>query len=253
MKKILLCIFTILTVFGSAKVYAQSATFTTAAQNSNTPLADTVIGLASNNPSDNITATTAGGIKIKWKVIATNFPSDWLTAVLGICDNKLCYNNASNNVWNPTFGTGNLYTSYVYAQNPAGTFHMQMSFPGTGTTPGTFYMTISLSDSALTYQKTVTFIISNWAASVPNISGSQDDVTLYPNPANDEVNVIYNPNSNIKTIAIYNIIGKVLKVYNTLDNSSAKLNIDNVPSGIYFIRLMDNKGNIVATRKFTRQ
>jgi hypothetical protein len=76
---------------------------------------------------------------------------------------------------------------------------------------------------------------------------------LYPNPAHNEVNLVYNTTADIKNIAVYNIIGKVIAVYKVTENNSANLNLENLPSGIYFARLINSQGNVVVTRKFTKQ
>ena len=79
-------------------------------------------------------------------------------------------------------------------------------------------------------------------------------MVLYPNPAREAVNVIYNEKAGIKTIAVYNIIGKLMgPVYKPADNGSAKIDLDDIPNGIYFLRLMDSQGHVLATRRFTRQ
>jgi hypothetical protein len=74
----------------------------------------------------------------------------------------------------------------------------------------------------------------------------------YPNPAQNEVNVAYDANADIQNIALYSIIGKVLRVYKVTGNS-ANLDLENIPSGFYFVRLMNSHGDAVATRKFTKQ
>jgi hypothetical protein len=77
-------------------------------------------------------------------------------------------------------------------------------------------------------------------------------VSLYPNPANSEVNVVYDEAADIKSIGIYNIIGKLMTVYK-VSGKSANLNIENIPAGIYFVRLLNGQGQVVVTRKFTKQ
>jgi len=79
------------------------------------------------------------------------------------------------------------------------------------------------------------------------------NVTLYPNPAGKELNITYNPAANVKTIAIYNIIGKVMTVYKVLADGSASLNLENIPYGVYMARLFDSNGSVVTTVRFTRQ
>ncbi|MDR3681357.1 MAG: T9SS type A sorting domain-containing protein [Flavipsychrobacter sp.] len=257
MKKILLSILTAVAVLHSISGSAQTATFSTLATTASSPNADTVFGqVQGNGPSvpDFVTASAAsGGVTLNWNVIATNFPSDWLTqAALGICDNNQCqYNVNGTTMWNGTGGA--TYTSLVYQPLKTGQFYLSLDLSN-ATTVGTYYITVLLTDAAAPhYSKTVTFKVGHYTTGVSTIAKTENDVVLYPNPATSEVNVVYSPDANVKTIAIYNIIGKVVKVYNTLDNSSAQLNIDNIPSGIYFIRMMDGAGHIVATRKFTRQ
>ncbi len=85
------------------------------------------------------------------------------------------------------------------------------------------------------------------------LSRVADEIVIYPNPAHDEVNIVYGADAGVKTIAIYNLIGKVVSVFKPIDNSSANLSIDNLPMGIYFVRLVNAQGAVVAARKFTRQ
>ena len=47
------------------------------------------------------------------------------------------------------------------------------------------------------------------------------------------------------------MIGKPVMVYRVTGNS-AKLNIESLPSGVYFVRMADAQGK-VTTRKFTHQ
>ena len=35
--------------------------------------------------------------------------------------------------------------------------------------------------------------------------------------------------------------------------NSANMSVENMPAGVYFVRLINNRGDIVATRKFTKQ
>jgi hypothetical protein len=75
---------------------------------------------------------------------------------------------------------------------------------------------------------------------------------MYPNPAPNDINVVFNESLGVKSIAIYNLIGKSMLVYKT-QGKSAKLNIESLPAGIYFLRFMNQQGMVVATRKFTHQ
>ena len=69
------------------------------------------------------------------------------------------------------------------------------------------------------------------------------DVTVYPNPANDVINV---KGEDIQHVEIYNSIG--LKVLDKNVNDSESIDIANLTSGIYFVRTVDNKGKVSTTK-----
>ena len=70
-----------------------------------------------------------------------------------------------------------------------------------------------------------------------------NDVTVYPNPANDVINV---KGEDIQYVEIYNSIG--LKVLDKNVNDSESIDIANFTSGIYFVRTVDNKGKVSTTK-----
>jgi len=250
MKKILLFFVGLATIITPRLVVGQSFT-----------VPHDTIAIAVNNgggtqtPQDAITNITAtGGLTLHWHVLSTNFPSDWLQAgVFGICDNKTCYYNTDDtNLWDiATSSTGNTQTTLPYVYETAGNFNLALSLPTTATA-GCYYVTVAITDPATFYTKNVTFSVCNTVTAVPNVINSNDDVLLYPNPTSNDLNVVYSANADVKSVAIYNIIGKVMTTYRVAGNS-ANLNLDNVPSGIYFVRLINSHGDPVATRKFTKQ
>jgi hypothetical protein len=254
MKKIL---FTLLsfTVLLSATI-VRSQTFINAKH-------DTLYVTATNtvvSVDNNIVNISGDTITVNWHVLASNFPNDWLTMpALGICDNNTCRNNSggasSGVLWN-TGGAGTTY-SCLYpgtsSHSDTGLFEGQFNL-SSATTSGTYYMTVSLQDPATGgTNKTITFMVTKAPVAVRNVMVTANDVALYPNPANNEVNVLFDANADVKTIAVYNIIGKAMNVYRVTANNSANLNIENIPAGIYFVRLMNAQGGIVATKKFTKQ
>lgn len=190
----------------------------------------------------NITASAAP-LTLRWSVIGTNFPSDWLAAT-GICDNVLCYPNSS--LW----PSGDAQTTSPFA---AGTGGFHMVFTGSLTTTGTHYYTVRMTNMSTMESHNATFALTAVGpTAVPTVANSIENVSLYPNPANNEVNIIFEKNADVKTIALYNNIGRIVAVYKTTGNS-ANLNLENLPSGIYFARLANTQGSLVATRKFTKQ
>ncbi|MCQ2285378.1 MAG: choice-of-anchor J domain-containing protein [Bacteroidales bacterium] len=69
---------------------------------------------------------------------------------------------------------------------------------------------------------------------------------LYPNPAN---NVIYiSSQSQIEKVEIYNLEGKLMK---SIDGNTETISIQNLTSGLYFVRCLSTDG--VSVRKFIKQ
>jgi len=188
--------------------------------------------------------TTSTNMAIKWNATATNFPSDW-QAGTGICDNSSCYSSAL------LYPSLTVKTSNTYDSGVAGDFHMQFSLGSSTPTTGCYYYTVKLESAIALYTQYVTFIGCIYPASVPTVK-SPDEVIIYPNPAANEVNVVFDGNQDIKTVSIYNLIGKPVSVFKVAGDS-ANLNIENIPTGIYFIRLINSHGDVVQTRKFTKQ
>ena len=207
-------------------------------------------------PTDNITNLTGGNLQIRWNVVACDFPTDWLTPVaFGICDAQLCRDNTGNVLWNASTMSGGSFTATYYgntAHDSTSLFDLTLNLMS-ATSVGTHYVTVNLMDlGAGHYTKTITFVINKIPTAVPTLPASTSDVVLYPNPAVNELNVVYDAAADVKNIAVYNIIGKVMTVYK-VSGSSANLNLENVPAGIYFVRLYNNEGHVVATKKFTKQ
>ncbi|PQJ11917.1 hypothetical protein CJD36_008985 [Flavipsychrobacter stenotrophus] len=223
----------------SSTAYAQSFTTTY----------DTVFfdGSGAGNVSihNNITPT-AGEVTLNWNVVSTNFPSDWV-ANCGMCDTSNCYNLSF------LTPSGILRTCGYSPTSANHDFHLLFNGAAPGmTSMGNYYVRVKIVDPVAMDSAYSTFVVSRSPVNVNTVSKAGEEVALYPNPATTEINLVYNGGADIKTVANYNIIGKVMAVYK-LNGNSANMSLDNIPGGIYFARLMDGQGQLVATRKFTRQ
>jgi hypothetical protein len=238
MKKLLL----LLIGFGSVAFSAKAqATFTTPHDTINATYYGGILKLP-----NNITNITANPLTLSWNVVSTNFPASWTTETptykpLGICDNKLCYNSnlvdMSSKTTNP------------YPVNTPDVFYMELDLSQASAT-GSYYMTINLRGGS--YSKQITYVINKWSTSVGTTPASLNNVSVYPNPARDYVNVSFDADAGVRTIGIYNLIGKAVSTYR-IQGSSARLDLDNMPAGVYFLRMMDAQGRVLATRKITHQ
>jgi hypothetical protein len=249
MKKIFILICALISLISFQDANAQSFSM----EKDTVRLTYTGTGLRKLRDSVIVPASSSLGVKVRWYVKNCNFPTDWVTTEPGICDNRSCYSFGGSNVWPGRVAyTSDLY----YTATGSRDYHMQLLLnDGTtaATTSGTYYCTVQLVNISGSDSTTATFAVTYSApSSVGGLSKSAEDITLYPNPAQDEVNLIYDINADVKNISVYNIIGKLMTVYRVSGNS-ANLNLENIPSGIYFARLVNAHGEVVGTRKFTKQ
>ncbi len=194
---------------------------------------------------DSIVPLTGSSI-IDWKIVSTNFPADWQAQTIGICDNNSCY------PWSLLWPSGATKTSHLYSSTSGvRDFHLQLNIKDASTS-GTYYIVVKLTNTTTLADTTQVYAVTFMPTAVPSVSKAIDEISLYPNPTNNDINVVYNANADVKTIAVYNIIGKVMAVYKVSGNS-ANLSLENVPAGIYFVRLVNSQGEVVVTRKFTKQ
>ncbi len=196
-------------------------------------------------------------VTILWSVTASNFPNSWIRC-LGFCDNYNCYSNSSltvppNQIWNGT-SAYLPHKSKPYPAMGAGsgmTFDLSMACLDT---LGCYYITVNLTDSAVaTSQHNITYMVCKTALGIDNTTTAQDDIQLYPNPVSDELNITYSTTTHVKNITVYDMIGKVIISTTPTQSNSATIHTSNLPSSVYFVRLVDEQGMVIATRKFTTQ
>jgi hypothetical protein len=236
MKKILLTSIVFLTLISFNKVFSQTFTTTTGKDS---------VSAFSNGDSNidvhNDINALIDSVKINWKLEGYYFaPSLTFT---GFCDNSDCRGAVQ-------LLAGTTFTSDSYYKNKPGIFKAQ--FADSGAVSGAIsYVTILVIGGTTT--KRLTFILNKTGVGVVT-TVKEENVNPYPNPARDFVNITYDPKDNIKTAVLYNLIGKAIQAYKVSNNASAKLDFDNnLAAGVYFVRLMNDRGQVVATRRFTKQ
>lgn len=75
------------------------------------------------------------------------------------------------------------------------------------------------------------------------------DVTIFPNPAKDVIQVNSNNNVMVEQVTLSNHLGQtVLKKY--LGNSEGRIDVSTLESGIYFILVAMNNGEVVSKKIF---
>ncbi len=84
-------------------------------------------------------------------------------------------------------------------------------------------------------------------SSIRSVTLSQANITLSPNPANNEVFLISHNNMPIREIQIIDVQGKVVNHITNIDNSYYTIRRNNLPDGIYIIHFTMDDG--VVTKK----
>lgn len=80
------------------------------------------------------------------------------------------------------------------------------------------------------------------------------NVNLFPNPANEYVNICIGGNVKIKSITIYDTYGKLISTAeetNVLSPTQTRINVSKMASGIYFVRVNTSEG--LVTKRFVKQ
>jgi hypothetical protein len=84
---------------------------------------------------------------------------------------------------------------------------------------------------------------------VVNFSDEKDKIIIYPNPANDILN-IENPNG-YREVKISDALGKIFLQKNLFDLNTS-INIGDLPKGIYFLSVLNKQGELT-TKKFIKE
>lgn len=99
-----------------------------------------------------------------------------------------------------------------------------------------FTVSTNCGDNESETSEPLTVVIQNDA-----ISEYDNKFEIYPNPAENQI--IINTKELIRELSIHNIIG--ICVFNEEGNISKAINVDNLESGIYFINIKTDKGEVI--------
>lgn len=82
-----------------------------------------------------------------------------------------------------------------------------------------------------------TNVISSWVS----VDAKQEtsDIQVYPNPSGSLVNVVSHETGGLRGISLINLYGKTVRDFNNFvtGTTSAKLNVSDIPSGVYFLKV----------------
>lgn len=160
-----------------------------------------------------------------WEVDSVNLPSGW---EFSVCDQNICYPIGTQNVqWNLP-GNGGYLNMHFYPNGQ----------------DGEGLVVLKVNDSPNENQvEYLTFRANATSAGITD--NSLDEVSLYPNPANDFINIT-GGSANVG-FEMVDILGNKIKTGKLDVNGNQKIDISSVLNGVYFITFIE-KG-----RKITRK
>lgn len=108
------------------------------------------------------------------------------------------------------------------------------------------YSTSNGSDCA--WIDNITFPVSGAIIEPSSIENNEIDQQLhvYPNPANDQINI--QCTNNMKSIEIIDIMGKSVKCLDNINGNNYTLNISNLANAIYFVKVVDNNNQVMVQK-----
>ena len=116
------------------------------------------------------------------------------------------------------------YDDIVYSQS----FQMAIDFNGTG-----FKAYISTPDLGI-----ITYDVSYSTLSVDNPVFNSSDMTIYPNPVKDVMNVVFENGIQPNSITIYDLFGKEIKSY----AQTSTVDLSGLARGIYLVKVSNGTG-----------
>ena len=98
--------------------------------------------------------------------------------------------------------------------------------------------------------------LSDWSASITVqttdvgiVSYLENSITLFPNPANDVINV-QSTMFKVQSIEVIDVYGKLINTVNVVDNPT-RINVSGLANGMYFVRVTTEEG--VVTKNFIKR
>ena len=117
----------------------------------------------------------------------------------------------------------------------------------TFTAPGNYPVVLTATDSTgNTNTVTVTVTILDSTFGIEDVEISENDISLYPVPTEDYLNII--SKFSINSLNIYDLNGKLLE---RIKKPQLKINLNYLSTGVYFLRF--NIDNVIVTKRIIKQ
>lgn len=181
--------------------------------------------------SISITNLTNKPITLQWEVDKQQLPQDWASQV---CDKNCKTLDSKQHTFvlgaNETISN---FRALFLTNNQEGRGQIDLRIFEQNKRPST--------------EKILTFAANATNNSFYNTQAAQ---RIYPTPAIDHI-ILQDDEGITKQIEIYNILGKRLEQYPVYGNQQ-DFNISHLQRGMYMVRMIDAKGNIIRTQRISK-
>ena len=179
---------------------------------------------------DNISAT--------WELAGfDDLPDGW---TLQICDSQLCYD------WGVVKSSSNITNNFSKGDTQLWTIHYKDN-GSNQTEPFDFcakLMLFNVEDTKNPVSETACLSSTN-----DNVNNNDANIQLFPNPTERMFNVAND--ANVAQVGIYNIVGKEIKKISHTRNETH--DISDLRSGMYIVRLFNNKGAVIKSLRLSKR
>jgi hypothetical protein len=175
-------------------------------------------------------------IQLRWEISKANLSEGWSAVV---CDHQ-CYTNL---VSEKTFELkpGSVLQDFKVSFRPNGKEGM-----------GNYTINLYELNNRSSSEQTITFnaAANSVVSSTNSLINQPNPPKVFPNPAIEYI-YLNDESARVKSIEIYNVVGRKMQKL-TVNNSNERFNINNLPRGIYMIRMLDKQGHIVRTQRISK-
>lgn len=188
----------------------------------------------------------------KWQLLSdsTEHPLGWV--LTGICDNVQCrapyspfYYHEVQETFQVTANNKTLMEARIYvpvaSANGTGVFRIKI-------------WSVDQTDMTTPTQiDTLVIIVNKTATSIASISVNDNRVKTYPNPVQNQLQVYTDKSLSATSISVFDITGK-MQGTTAVNSKGTTTDVDtrNLSKGIYLLKVTDAQGQLITTRKFTK-
>ena len=149
-----------------------------------------------------------------------------------------------NTVWTPN--TGLKYEGTYFVNNPGDTTFGYLTMEFVDPSPNSCYDTLFIYSFTFSNQPNV-HLTAGQVLSGINETENNLLLAIFPNPATNELK-IQSTEFKIESIDVYNVVGEKILHCKMHGENKVVLDLRSLPSGIYFIEVMDEKNNLVVRK-----